>query len=106
MPNLKLSDTLSFMVVRMKHTKGKRNRVRSHHALKTRRLAVCSHCARPVLPHRVCTNCGYYAGRQVIDVLAKLDKKERKKKEKELHKHEEEAAERGKELSAEELSHR
>jgi len=32
----------------------------------------------------VCRNCGWYNGRQVIDVLAKLDKKERKKKEKEL----------------------
>lgn len=32
----------------------------------------------------MCGNCGYYNGRQVIDVLKKLDKKERKKKEKEL----------------------
>ncbi len=94
------------MVVRMKHTKGKRNRVRSHHALKNRRFAVCSHCARTVLPHQICANCGYYGGRQVIDVLAKLDKKQRKKKEKELHTHEAEAAEKGKTLSAEELSHR
>ena len=94
------------MVVRMKHTKGKRNRVRSHHALKHARLAVCDHCKSPSLSHTMCKNCGYYAGRQVVDVLAKLDKKERKKKEKELHKHEEEAAERGKEPSAEELSHK
>ncbi len=52
----------------------------------------------------MCPNCGYYAGRQVVDVLAKLDKKERKKREKELHKHEEEQGEKGKTLSAEELS--
>jgi len=94
------------MVVRMKHTKGKRNRVRSHHALKARRFGVCAHCGQPVLPHQVCPNCGYYGGRQVIDVLARLDKQERKKKEKELHQHEEEQAEKGKTLSAEELSHR
>lgn len=72
------------MVVRMKHTKGKRNRVRSHHALKKAVYANCGHCSQPVLPHCLCLNCGYYKGRQVIDVLAKLDKKERKKKEKEL----------------------
>jgi len=54
----------------------------------------------------VCKNCGYYGGRQVIDVLAKLDKKERKKKEKELHAHEQEASAKGGELNAEELSHR
>jgi len=72
------------MVVRMRHTKGKRNRVRSHHALTPGRLGVCGHCAKPARPHAVCRNCGWYNGRQVIDVLARLDKKERKKKEKEL----------------------
>ena len=73
----------------MKHSKGKRNRVRSHHALKLGHFAKCSHCGAASTSHVVCRNCGYYAGRKVIDVLAKLDKKERKKKEKELHEHEE-----------------
>ncbi len=72
------------MVIRMRHTKGKRNRVRSHHALKAARFGVCSHCGVVATPHVMCKNCGYYKGRKVIDVLAKLDKKERKKKEKEL----------------------
>jgi large subunit ribosomal protein L32 len=90
----------------MKHTKGKRNRVRSHHALKVAHFVICSHCRKEKPAHTVCDNCGYYNGRQVVDVLAKLDKKERRKKEKELHAHEEEAAERGKTISAEELSHK
>ncbi len=94
------------MVVRMKHTKGKRNRVRSHHALKPTRYALCGHCKKEVLPHVMCQNCGWYAGRQVVDVLAKLDKKERKKKEKELHEHEEETAGKREVLNAEELSHK
>ena len=94
------------MVVRMKHTKGKRNRVRSHHAIRHAALAACDRCGQSRPPHTLCQNCGYYAGRQVIDVLAKLDKKERKKKEKELHRHEEEAAEKGRTLNAEDLSHR
>lgn len=91
------------MVIRMKHSKGKRNRIRSHHALKPARFAVCGRCGKDVVPHVLCQNCGYYAGRQVVDVLAKLDKKEKKKREKELHKHEEETADKGKKLSAEEL---
>lgn len=94
------------MVVRMRHTKGKRNRVRSHHALSAVRLAACSHCGKETLPHMMCANCGYYAGRQIVDVLAKLDKKERRKKEKELHEHEADAAEKGAALNAEELSHK
>ncbi len=34
--------------------------------------------------HTVCPNCGTYKGRQVIDVLKKLDKKQKKAKEAEL----------------------
>lgn len=75
------------MVVRMRHTKGKRNRVRSHHALKPTNFARCSHCGQSAFPHQICANCGYYKGRQAVDVLAKLDKKERRKKEKELDQH-------------------
>ena len=90
----------------MRHTKSKRNRVRSHHALKHVRFASCGHCGKPLRPHIMCKNCGYYAGRQVVDVLAKLDKKERKKREKELHTHEEEQTESGKTLNPEELSHK
>ena len=94
------------MVVRMRHTKGHRNGVRSHHALKQGNFPACGHCGQQGIPHRVCTNCGYYAGRQVVDVLAALDKKQRKIKEKELHQHETEAAQKGETLNAEELSHK
>ncbi len=90
----------------MKHTKSKRNGVRSHHALQAGRFVKCSHCNQDIIPHVICKNCGYYNGRKVIDVLAKLDKKARKQKEKELHEHETEAAARPKELNAEELSHK
>jgi large subunit ribosomal protein L32 len=68
----------------MRHTKGKRNRVRSHHALKKTRFGVCARCGVSARPHTMCANCGYYRGRKVVDVLAKMNKKDRKKKEKEL----------------------
>jgi large subunit ribosomal protein L32 len=29
--------------------------------------AECPHCHKPKLPHRVCTNCGKYAGRTVVE---------------------------------------
>ena len=30
--------------------------------------AECPQCHQPKLPHRVCGNCGYYAGRQAVEV--------------------------------------
>ena len=30
-------------------------------------IATCKHCNEPVMPHRVCSNCGYYDGKEVIE---------------------------------------
>lgn len=72
------------MVVRMRHTSGHTRRRRSHHALKTKSFVRCSKCGADTLSHVVCLNCGYYKGREVVDVLKKLNKKEKKQKQKEL----------------------
>jgi large subunit ribosomal protein L32 len=31
-------------------------------------FAECPQCRQPKLPHRVCGNCGYYAGRPAIEI--------------------------------------
>ena len=72
------------MVNRMRHTKSHRNNRRSHHAITPAGLSVCAKCGSMKLPHYICENCGTYNNREVIDVLAKLTKKEKKQKEKEL----------------------
>ena len=77
--------------MRQRHTKSRRNKRRSHHALKAAVLNLCPKCRQAVLPHQVCPNCGIYNHREVIDVLKKLDKRERKKREKELAEQEKEA---------------
>lgn len=91
---------------KQRHTKSRRNRRRSHLALKKRKISICKKCGEPVLAHHVCSFCGQYNGKEVVDVLARLEKKERKKKEKELKEHEAEAKDeqKNKPLSLEELS--
>ncbi len=43
--------------------KGKRA---SHQGLKRTGVSYCERCDAAKPPHRVCPNCGYYAGRAVI----------------------------------------
>ena len=71
-------------VPKKRHTKSSRNQRRMHLFLKQPKLTVCKKCGKPVKPHVVCPECGYYKGREVVNVLAKLDRKERKAKEKEM----------------------
>lgn len=77
------------MSVRMRHTKGHRNNRRSHHGLDEVRTTTCAKCGAVARPHHACANCGTYKGREVVDVLAKLTKKEQKAKAKELAEQEE-----------------
>ena len=73
-------------------TSTKRDKRRSHHALTPFLLGACAKCGKPVRGHAACPNCGFYRGKEIVNVLVKLDKKERKLKEKELAKHEKEHA--------------
>lgn len=81
-------------IPKQRHTKSRRNRRRSHHALKLLSMGKCPKCGQEIMPHQVCKNCGTYQGRQVIDVLKKLTKKEQKKRKKELAEQEEQAQEK------------
>ncbi|HZS09625.1 MAG TPA: 50S ribosomal protein L32 [Blastocatellia bacterium] len=51
-----------------RHSKSRSRMRRAHDALTKTNLVACSNCQRLKLPHRVCPFCGYYAGRQVIEV--------------------------------------
>lgn len=71
------------MVIRMRSTKSHRDHRRAHFSLVTPRSSKCESCSKPRLSHGACTFCGKYRGRVVIDMQAKLDKKLKKKAEKE-----------------------
>ncbi len=68
------------MVVHMRHTRSHTANRRSHHALKSARFAVCKDCGAKHVMHRVCTQCGKYKGRMVVDVMNKTAKLEAKHK--------------------------
>ncbi len=86
-------------VPKRRHTASKRDLRRMHVRLKKPETAVCSKCNSPVLSHKVCPNCGFYKNREVINVFAKMDKKEKKQKQRELQ-----DQEQNKPLDAEQLS--
>lgn len=46
-----------------RHSKGRRDRGRTHKKLTGRQMARCESCGAPRLPHRVCRECGQYRGR-------------------------------------------
>lgn len=91
-------------VPRMHLTRSKRNKRRMHLYLKAPTLTLCQKCGKENLPHIVCPNCGYYKGREIVDILKKLTKKERKQREKEIAVKEKEEKKAKRELSMEELS--
>ncbi|MDP2933251.1 MAG: 50S ribosomal protein L32 [bacterium] len=64
-------------VPRAHKTHGAIGRRRSHLALKHLETARCANCSKPVLPHVVCGECGYYKGQQVVK--PKVKKKKAKK---------------------------
>jgi len=84
-------------VPKQRKTKSRRNNRRMHIKSKHPSLSTCPKCGKPVKPHTVCKECGFYKGKEVINVLEKLTKKERKAKEKEMET-------KGKELNPQELS--
>jgi len=49
-----------------RHSKTRRDKRRSHDALPTPPTSICPECGEVKLPHRACSHCGQYRGRQVI----------------------------------------
>jgi large subunit ribosomal protein L32 len=51
---------------KVKLSKGRKGRRRSHLALALPDLEPCPQCKKPRRQHSICPNCGNYAGREVI----------------------------------------
>jgi large subunit ribosomal protein L32 len=59
----------------MRHTRAHTANRRSHHALKNPTLVACSNCGAMHRPHHMCLECGFYKGRQVMDLAAQKEKR-------------------------------
>ena len=68
------------MVVRMRHTKSHTKNRRSHHALVATSFAKCENCQALKKRHTVCSACGFYRGKKVLDLVKKAEKKQKKEK--------------------------
>jgi large subunit ribosomal protein L32 len=55
---------------KLRHSKSRRNKRRTHDALHSNTLSECPNCHEPKPPHRVCPSCGYYKGNLVMEVEA------------------------------------
>lgn len=51
-----------------RHSKSRTGKRRAHDAIKPPLSVSCPQCKEAKEPHRVCPKCGYYDGRQVIEV--------------------------------------
>jgi len=54
-------------VPRKKVSRSRRDKRRSHHALKSPATVECSHCGERKRPHHVCPACGHYGDREVVE---------------------------------------
>ncbi len=54
-------------VPKRKTSPSRRGMRRSHHALSPEAYAECDNCGELKRPHHVCSHCGHYGGREVVE---------------------------------------
>ena len=59
-------DIQLFAVPFRKVSKTRKRMRRSHNALTANGTVKCPNCGEAIRPHRVCSKCGYYKGKEVV----------------------------------------
>lgn len=57
-------------VPKRKTSKAKAASRKNHWKLTAKNFSSCPNCSAAKLPHRVCPSCGFYKGKQVMEVKA------------------------------------
>lgn len=55
-------------VPKRKKGRAKVNSRRSSHKLEASNFGSCPQCHEPKIPHRICGSCGYYNGKEIVEV--------------------------------------
>ncbi len=58
-----------------RHSKMRGRKRRTHWKVPIPGLIACPQCKYPKLIHRICPTCGYYDGKQVVEIKVKEKKK-------------------------------
>ncbi len=61
-----------------KHSRSRSRKRRTHQKLSSPSLVECSQCRRPKPTHMVCPFCGYYGGKEIIEIKPKEKKKKKR----------------------------
>jgi large subunit ribosomal protein L32 len=51
-----------------RHSSMRRDKRRAHDFITAPQLTTCGHCGAAILTHRICPECGYYRGKQAIEI--------------------------------------
>ena len=51
-----------------RHSKARRDRRRAHDAISRPAASMCTNCGETKAPHRACRSCGYFKGREILEV--------------------------------------
>ncbi|HEX9975853.1 MAG TPA: 50S ribosomal protein L32 [Dehalococcoidales bacterium] len=57
-----------------KYAKARQGKRRNHIKVSPPSTQLCPQCQSPKLPHRACPTCGYYNGREVVEVKSREKK--------------------------------
>ena len=66
-------------VARQRHSKARRDRARKMLVMKTKNLGSCPNCKAKIISHVACPKCGFYKGKEVVDMMKRINKKAKKK---------------------------